>query len=327
MFKYPLCKKATNDILMIVFLATVCAIGLNIVFVHVAADVLPELAVWQYVHAANLAPSPLQFRWLSYFLPEIIISSGVDVVTTHLLFRTVYLGIALFFIGLIARRLIDNDMAPIVMICAISFYYAVSTQAHFQFSEEPNIMVYSIFIWLVISNANFLFILSCFVFGALTKDTVGFLIPFYLIYRLRFNGFKYSILTTSILSSVFLAIYIGLRWYFGADREYLGGLWQYSENLRYIFDRPDKGMMWTLASILPLFFIAINWDRVPFVVKSFVPSAVLFIVGHLLISRVEEFRTYTPLAILLWSGVLAIKYNVYINSADTATPKSEYRAE
>lgn len=46
MFKYPLCKKATNDILMIVFLATVCAIGLNIVFVHVAADVLPELAVW-----------------------------------------------------------------------------------------------------------------------------------------------------------------------------------------------------------------------------------------------------------------------------------------
>ncbi len=54
MFKYPLCKKATNDILMIVFLATVCAIGLNIVFVHVAADVLPELAVWQYVQAANL---------------------------------------------------------------------------------------------------------------------------------------------------------------------------------------------------------------------------------------------------------------------------------
>lgn len=295
-----------DHILWIGLLSIVCAVSLNAIFLHVAGGLLSNLPGWHFAHLANKAPSPLQFRWFSYWLPNVFIERGSDTALTYLAFRTTYLCGALFFIGLIAKYIVREGAAPTVIILAFTLYFATSTQAHFQFAEEPNILVFSAFIWLLIIDANFIFLLAIYLFGALTKDTVGFLIPFYFIYSLRVKGLAYSSVTTCMLSAIFISVYFGLRNYFGTDREYLGGLWQYQENIRYFLVRPDKGIMWALASIVPMAFLALNWNKSPLIVRCFFPSAILFVIGHLLISRIEEFRTYAPLSILLWCGAYAV---------------------
>jgi len=298
--------KNIDQIVWIAFLSIVCSVALNAIFMHVAGGIFSNLPGWHYAHIINKAPSPLQFRWLSYWLPNIFVERGHDTVLTYLAFRTTYLCCALFIIGLVAKAIVKKEAASTVMVLAFTVYYAASTQAHFQFSEEPNILVFATFVWLLIIDANFILILSIFIFGALTKDTVGFLIPFYFIYSMRIKGLRYALLTTCVLSIAFLSVYLGLRHYFGTDREYLGGLWQYRENIQYFLARPDKGIMWALVSILPMAFMTLKWNKVPLLVRCFFPSAILFVIGHLLISRIEEFRTYAPLSIVLWSGAYAV---------------------
>lgn len=309
-------KLQINQIFWIICLSVICSIALNAIFIHVAAGILSDhLSGWHFAHMTNKAVAPLQYRWLSYWLPNIFIEAGGDPVYVYLSFRTAYLCASLIFIGLIAKAINKgNNTASTTIILAFSMFYAASTQAHFQFAEEPNILIYSAFIWLLVVDANFILIFAVFLFGSLVKDTVGFLIPFYFLYSLINKERLYSFVTTCILSLSFLVVYFGLRQYFGTDRDYLGGLWQYQENFRYFLSRPDKGIMWMVASVFPMIYLLINLGSVPLIVRCFFPSTILFIIGHLLISRIEEFRTYAPLAILLWPATLSVASR-YCNSA------------
>lgn len=299
-------KYLTSNIYLI--LLCVLAAGIcHMVFVHVAFGIFKDWPGWHAAHINGSAPSPLQFRWLSFFIPELLIKTGLGTASAYLLLRFVGLALGFWFSALIVRQLATQALAPALMVLALALYYAASTQSHFQPSEEPNLFFFSLFIWLVLRGSGIFWLSVVLLFGVLNKDTVGFLIPFVFLYRwLGEKKHSAAITESGILAVVFLAGYVGLRWYFGTGRPYLGGLWQLEYNVHYIFDHPASGLMWLLPSFLPMAHMLSRWRLVPMAIRCFLPPMILFVIGHLLISRVDEFRTYTPLALLMWPGILAM---------------------
>ncbi len=82
------------------------------------------------------------------------------------------------------------------------------------------------------------------------------------------------------------------------NRPYLGGLWQLGYNARLLRKDPFLGLLFTIPSLVPAAWIFVRRRALdPFFV-TFLPSLGLFVAGHLLISRIDEFRTYTPLALM-----------------------------
>lgn len=214
----------------------------------------------------------------------------------------------MFFVGMITVEMVKDRLAPSLTCLAVGLFLGASCQAHFQPSEEPNLAIFGIFIWLLLRDFSLWTMLPFFVVGILNKDTVGFLIPFIVLFRwLVQDRWKTALLEGTILSAIFIGGYLGIRAHFGTNRDYLGGFWQVKENIRFFRDQPLFGMMWMLASVFPLVWFAWRWKEVPKMVKVFVPTAILFIIGHLLISRIEEFRTYVPLTLVLWPGVLLLR--------------------
>lgn len=295
----------------LLFLSMAAAFSCHLVFIHVAANIIHTLPDWHAANISGKAPAPLQFRWLSFYTPEFLIKTlNIGVVKAYLVIRVTCLTLSFYLAAMITRRLVSEPLAPTVVILALTLYYAASIQSHFQPSEEPNLLIFSLFIWLILRESRVWLLAIVFTFGVINKDTVGFLIPFLFVYR--FLGQKKltdALTQCSLLSVIFLLGYIGLRMYYGIDRPYLGGLWQYSRNLDTLLNARLEAFMWSLPTILSLAFIFNRWKEVPVVVRCFVPAAVLFIVGHFLISRIDEFRTYTALALLLWPGIVAAVYS------------------
>lgn len=292
-----------KGILIFCFLA---AVACHLVFAHVGNNVFSVIPEWHQMHLSNLAPAPLQYRWLSYYLPGLGATLGIPLVTAYLALRLVYLFLAFVVIANITRHWVANPLGSILCVALVALYYAASTQAHLQPSEEPNLLFFSLIIYLVIKEKNIAWLALVMVLGALYKDTIGFTIPFVFLAALCANrSFKKAVVDSAILSLIFVSIYIGLRIYFGTEREYLGGLWQASYNMNYFLSHKLSGSFWAVPSLLPLLMILCNWYKMPVLVRCFVPSLVLFIVGHLLISRIEEFRTYTPLAALTFPVLIA----------------------
>jgi hypothetical protein len=101
------------------------------------------------------------------------------------------------------------------------------------------------------------------------------------------------------------------------DRDYLGGFWQAGKNIDFIIQLPARGIMWTLPSVLPMIFLLTNWKSTPLIIKCFIPSMLLFVTGHFLISITDEFRTYTPLGLMMWTGILlSVQYKQKIEPND-----------
>lgn len=86
--------------------------------------------------------------------------------------------------------------------------------------------------------------------------------------------------------------------YYGMDRDYLGGVWQYRYNIANMLDLNLMFYPYLLVSLLPFIFILFTWKNQPKIIKAIAFVIVPFLIGHFLISRVEEFRTYMPLALL-----------------------------
>ncbi len=296
-------KEALFAFALSVAVALVC----HILYSQIAAWEFAKLGKWHSDHMRGGAPAPLQYRWFSFIVPELLASLGVPLKAAYLGLRFLYLAGAMWFIARVARETVKSPLAPAFMILAAGLYYAASTQPFLQPAEEPNLLVFGLFAWLVLRGADVRWLVPVLAIGALNKDTVGFLLPWLFLYRWHVQKLpRLAIRDTLILGATFFLIYGFLRVSVGTQREYLGGFWQVGENLRYIAYDPARGLMWTLPSVLPLAFVLRHWDRTPLWARCFVPSLVLFVLGHWLISRVEEFRTYTPLAIFMWTAVLAM---------------------
>ena len=278
----------------------------TIVYLHVLGDARTGIPAWHQSAMDNRALAPDQYRWLSYAIPELFAGIGLEVGDVYLMLRFVYLATALFIAAQIGLRMGLELQGAAFLIAAIGLYYASATQAHYQPSEEPNLVIYAWFIWLAIVRARFPWFVLVMAIGVLTKDTVGFLLPFYaLTAAFVWRRTRRAVIReTAVLSMVFAAGYVGTRMYFGTDRPYLGGLWQADDNIRSLRQIPEQATVWLLAAIVPLVAVLRRWSTTPVVVRCFVPTSILFVIGHLAISKIVEWRTYTPLALVMWPGIL-----------------------
>lgn len=288
-------------------LSVLAALASALLFAHVGTPAFDRLTVWHAEHLEGIARAPLQYRWLSFQIPQWLTAIGLDLLSAYLLLRFVSLALAFWFASRIAGMLVRGRFAPPLMVVSLGLYYLASTQPYMQPAEEPNLLFFAVFIWLVLRGATVVPLALVMVAGALNKDTVGFLIPWVFLYRRHVqHDPRAAWRDAAVLGAVFTVVYIGLRLYWGTGRPYLGGLWQVEHNVWLITHEPLRGLMWTLPSLVPLLIVRRWWDRVPLAVRCFVPSLVLFVAGHWAISRIDEFRTYTPLALLMWPGVMAL---------------------
>jgi len=304
-------KIDVKEQLWLLCLSIVCAFICHLIFTRVGGDLMKIFPGWHQESISGKIAAPLQYRFLSFYIPEIYAKLvGVDITSAYLAIRMGCLALSFWFSSLAVRKLTKEPFAPSLILLGIAIYYAGSTQAHIQPAEEPNLLAFSVLTWLVVRGSGIVPIALVFALGALNKDTVGFLIPFIFLQRwICQKNFLNAIKDGAILSCIFILIYIGLRVHYGVDREYLGGLWQAGKNLNFIVRMPARGLMWTLPSLLPLFYLLCRWKSVPAIVKCYVPTMLLFVAGHFMISITDEFRTYTPLALILWTGILMVINN------------------
>jgi len=320
----PTLPHTTADNVALIGLCLLAAGICSLVFAYISNDILDQLPAWQAIHMAGQSAAPMQYRWLSFFVPELLSRLGMDLRDAYLLLRFAGLALGFWFTGLITRDLVRWREAPSVIVLTLAVFYVTTTRPHMQPAEEPNLFAFALFIWMVIRNWGIGWLTLVLGVGILNKDTVGFLIPFLFLYRWATRqGAWITLRDSAILSVVFIAGYAGLRWAYGVDRAYLGGLWQADYNLRFLLDRPVIGSFWLLPSLLPAALLMFRWKLVPLVVRCFLPSMLLFVLGHWLISRTDEFRTYTPLAILMWPGVLA----AFTEKGTSPTPPVSTMAE
>lgn len=303
-------NKNLREQILLLTVSFIAAFICNLIFTRVAASIMPGLPNWHKAGMLGDLAAPLQYRLLSFYLPEFYSRYiGVDITSAYLSVRLISLGLSFWFSSLVVKKLTNQPLAPLLMILAISFYYAASTQAHMQPAEEPNLLAYSAFILLIVSGAGIVPLAVIFALGTLNKDTMGFLIPFVFLYRWVYQkNLIAAIIDCAILSVIFIAGYVGLRAYYGTERPYLGDIWQAGKNLNFLTRLPARGSMWMLPSILPLGYLILRWKSTPLIIKCFMPTVLLFVMGHLLISIIDEFRTYTPLALLMWTGVIMSLY-------------------
>lgn len=292
--------------LWVLSLAVAAALCCNIVYGNVTIRSLQDIVSWHAENMAGTQVAPVQFRVICFLGPELLHRMGFDLIQSYMFLRFLYLAGSFAVFHAIVRRLVDQPFAAEFMVAALALYYAASTMGHFQLAEEPNLLVFALFFWLTLRDRGLAALMPVFLFGVFNKETVVFLLPFLFFYRLFgqkrvFAAFR----DTAVLSVIFIAVSVGIRMHYGIDRPYLGGLWQYEFNYRKLLENPYRNLMWMLPSVVPLVWLGLRWKQVSPIVRSLCPVVILFVVGHMLISRTEEFRTYTPLALLMWPGVLA----------------------
>lgn len=289
------------DWLRACLLGVLIALGCHIAYVQAAGPVLGAIPEWHAAHLQGRAPAPLQYRWLSFYLPDLLHRTGLPLASAYLLLRAVYLAAAMGVAFAIARLVSRSRATPVLVVLLLGAYYAAASQPYLQPAEEPSLLAMGVFALLALRRAPLWQLGVVMAAGALCKDTIGFLLPWYVLLRWQRSGdVRVALREGAALAVVFSGVYLGVRFVEGAERQYLGGLWQWRTNIAFLLDHPVHGLAWTLPSLVPLAVIAAHWGRAPSYVKCFVPTLVLFIAGHWAISRIEEFRTYAPLALVMW---------------------------
>lgn len=313
-------SKFLQEQILYLELSFIAAFVCNLIFSRIGASLMPGLPNWHKASLLGETAAPLQYRLLSFYLPEFYSKLfKVDIVQAYMSIRLMSLTLSFWFSALTVKKLTSQPLAPVLIILAIAFYYAASTQAHMQPAEEPNLLAFSVFTWLLISGAGVIPLSIVFTLGILNKDTVGFLIPFVFMYRWIYQkNLPLAIRDCAILSTIFIAGYFGIRLFYGTDRPYLGDIWQAGKNWNFLTRLPVRGSLWMLPSVLPLVYLILRWKSTPLIIKCFMPTVFLFVAGHILISIIDEFRTYTPLALLMWTGIIMTIYPNHNQTSPTS---------
>jgi hypothetical protein len=274
-------------------------------YVKVSYDkCFPEFPAWHHAHMTNHAAAPLQYRVLSYLIPEALRRAGVPIGVAYVVERGVFLAAASYVFFLFCRAwlsIADGIFASTLLM----FFYTLSSFPHIQPSEEINLFAFALAL-LFIQRGQFAPLLATIAVAALNKETIGFLIPFYFLWERRKGGDSWSLYARcAALSGALATVYVGLRIGLGANRPYMDGLWQLRHNVAVEASDPFLGLIFLLPSLGPALWIFRRRRSLdPFFV-AFLPSLGLFVVAHLAISHVDEFRTYAPLALMtIPAGIL-----------------------
>ena len=200
-------SKYLQEQILFIALSFIAAFACNVIFSRVGANLMPGLPNWHKASLLGEIAAPLQYRLLSFYLPELYSKLfKVDMVNAYMTIRLLSLALSFWLSALTVKKLTSQPLAPVLIVLAIALYYVASTQAHMQPAEEPNLLAFSAFTWLLVSGAGIIPLSVVFTLGTLNKDTVGFLIPFVFFYRWIYEkSMTAAIRDCAILSVIFIA--------------------------------------------------------------------------------------------------------------------------
>jgi len=293
-----------------VTLCVVAAYLVTMVYYHVLPSA--DWVIWHKVSIDGQGLAPLQYRWLSFMIPELISRVGINITDAYMIERFIFTSVALFFFGKAAC--IANGQNGFYFfsfyVLSLAVYYAAATLPVIQPSEEINLAFFSVGLFMLVSKVNIFWWPLFIAAGAINKDTVGFFIPYILVYEVMSGreGLKLYI-SLALSSMAFASVYISLRWLYGTEREYAGGFIQIDHNIRYLVNHPFDSVGFILPSLFALVLSLLLWKKTPRYMKAYIPTIILFTIGHFTISRIDEFRTYSALA------VVTIPYMLYMMMA------------
>ncbi len=271
-----------------------------------------ELPAWHQAHLTNQAVAPLQYRVLSYLIPELLSRLGIPIAICYVVEHEVFLVAAGYVFFLFCRNWLGT-VETLFCSTLLMFFYTLSALPHIQPSEELNLFAFALGLSFI-RERRFGPFLATVVVATANKETIGFLIPFYVAWEWRQEGSRemgrgpsYPLLARTLALAGGLAVtYLDIRLYLGTNRPYLAGLWQWLYNLALIASDPFVGLIFVIPSIAPAVWIVRQRRRIdPFFV-AFLPALGLFVAGHFAISRIDEFRTYTPLALMTIPAALVL---------------------
>lgn len=273
-------------------------------YAKVAGGIFAAWDGWHYANMAGQAPSPLQQRVLSFLIPEALHQGlGLSILHSYLLERFAFLALAGGAMFMLAARFVSTEKSLTALILFFMFYN-LSSLAHIQPAEEINIFIFALCFLLIDSN-RFGWLLLTAAVGATIKTTIIFIAPIYFIFcLLTRRPLARTVLETSVLSGVIIAIAAGIAQHYSEPRDYLGGFWQYTYNTQQILNLAPQNLPFILVSLVPMACIFYSWKWQPTIIQATALVCPLFVIGHYLISRVEEFRTFMPLAVALLIGLI-----------------------
>lgn len=273
-------------------------------YTKVAGGIFSAWDGWHYANMTGQAPSPLQQRVLSFLIPEALHQGlGLSILHSYLLERFAFLALAGGAMFMLAARFVSTEKSLTALILFFMFYN-LSSLAHIQPAEEINIFIFAL-CFLLIDSKRFGLLLLTAAVGATIKTTIIFIAPIYFIFcLLTRRSLVRTLLETSVLAGVIIAIAAGIAQHYSEPRDYLGGFWQYTYNTQQIFNLAPQNLPFILVSLVPMACIFYSWQKQPAIIQATALVCPLFVIGHYLISRVEEFRTFMPLAVALLIGLL-----------------------
>lgn len=143
--------------------------------------------------------------------------------------------------------------------------------------------------------------------NALNRETSAFLVPLFL---LAAPITRRRLLQTAMLGGLWVAIFVGLRWWLGFQSY---DPWQLGRNIEFLKLMPDawdpyyRSYAWFVVIMAVPFVVAAirTWPTLPRMVRaSTVVVAPAFVLVGLLFSSIIETRIFTPLLPLLAPAVL-----------------------
>ncbi len=268
--------------------------------------------------------APIQYRVISYWIPELITRAlGIEPWLAYLFERFFFLYlVAVLFYGFSRRWL--SSAESVLTLLAFFYLYNLSVYAHFQPAEEINLLVFLLG-FMAIERRKFGWLLLVMALGTLNKQTVVFLIPIHAAYEaIRAKEFTLSLAARSlILAFTFFALRFAVRFAIGERPPYTD-LWQIEYNLRYLESLDPRGLYFLLPSLIPMGLILASWRVQPILMRALTPTIVLFVISHFLIARLLEFRLFMPLAfVTLPATILFFRQFISSEDATITVPTNE----
>jgi hypothetical protein len=296
-------REAVRDLLLYSASAVLAGISVWLYYVEIS----PALAALDAWHAKNLAgaqAAPLQYRVLSYWIPELLVRGlGIAPWKAYLAERFFFLQIVGVLLYGFSRRWL-SAMEGALSLLGFFYLYNLTVFAHFQPAEEINILFFLLG-FIAIERREFRWLLLVVALGVFNKQTVVFLIPVYgvseLLLRGRFD--RALIVHCVVLAAVFFSLRFTIRHVLG-ERPLYTDFWQIEHNLTAMASLDPRTYFFLLPSIVPMILIVCSWRYQPVLMRALVPTIPVFVAAHFAIGRMLEFRLFMPLALVTLPATL-----------------------
>ena len=271
----------------------------------------PLWAPWHAKAMANTIGAPLQYRVLSYLLPEIPHQLGLSVFDSYLLVRYLCTVAICALLHRLWRPWIKNDLGVVAGLLAFLLLYMMSTLPLPQPAEPINIVII-IGCYLALQRKSFAWLYLLIVVGALNKLSVVFVAPVVFFHLLLDNDRRdarawlvaagHAVALFLLAGGVRLAVLelVGTR-------KYISSLWMIESNLKWMKDSA-AGWVFIPLVLAPMVLIWLTWRRHPVLVRAHSLMLPLFVSLHFLITIMAEFRTQIMTLALTIPAVLAVAF-------------------